>query len=104
MYCQICNEWAYAKSRKKDDNGNTTRFCGTIKNFVPLNQLACDNFIVANRFWCSRLYHFIDSTVCLSSLQKQTKEECKDCRVGIFNLRRKRLNGHTALIKIKKKG
>jgi hypothetical protein len=103
MYCQICSEWALAKSRKRDENGNTTRFCSTIKNFVPLNQLSCNKFNLADRFWCSKLQHFVDTKVCINSIQNKNKEECNGCRIGLFNLRRKRLNGHTTLIKIKRK-
>ena len=100
MYCKICQEWLSAKHRKKDDDGNKTRSCIKTHTLVPANQLACDKFEIAQTFWCTNSACFLAKEICINSVQ--TKNECKECRIGLFVLRRSRINGRKTLIKVRR--
>ena len=99
MYCKICKEWQTTKHHSKDENGNRTRLCVKTKTFVPANQLSCELFETAITIWCSVFACFMSTQVCVASLLKNNHLECKECKIGLFILRKRRINGKKILVK-----
>ena len=78
--CKYCTAYRESVIRLKEG----VRFCKVISKNVESNGKACEEFGLANTFWCVRNQQWLGPDVCKNRRMSQWKElkdwmECKKC-------------------------
>jgi len=85
LSCLFCKSFRAAE----EDIKTKSRFCDTKRKLVSADSLFCDDFELAQFFYCEEYYQEISPTVCLyrragdgDPRYHQAYEECPKCKTG----------------------
>jgi len=74
--CEYCLTFQNSKVNKSESE--IKRFCKIIRDFVKLNNKACNKFILSKTFYCNKHNHRISYDVCID--RRERKYCLKNCR------------------------